>query len=299
MQTTFFTFLAVAIASVSAMPGTALHAVKAARGAVANTSPITLVARQVDPITGRCGGNTGFVCQPGQCCSQYGYCGTGAEYCGGGGNNGGGNNGGGNSGGAITCNNAARPSYRGDGSTGAGWPAESQWASFDNMWNANLHNLGISCAWMGQANNSPTEIAQIRSAVLSISQQSGVDARFILAVIMQESNGCVRVHTTNNGHNNPGLMQDHNGQFSCYGVNPCPESTIIGMIRSGTMGTPSGDGLQQILNKVGSSGAQRVYRAARVYNSGSIHSSGDLSHPNGATGSYASDIANRLTGCAW
>ncbi|KAM7213041.1 hypothetical protein V8F06_011595 [Rhypophila decipiens] len=293
MHASFFTFLAAALATTAAaMPGTVLHQIKAVRG-LANTTPNPIVARQgnIDWVGGKCGGNSGFVCESGKCCSQYGFCGVGAEYCGGGGNNGGGNNGGGSG-----CN---KRTFVGDGSTGAGWPAESQWASFDTIWNANLHNLGISCTWMGQANNSPTEIAQLRSAVLSISQQSGVDARFILAVIMQESNGCVRVHTTNNGVTNPGLMQDHNGSFSCYGVNPCPESSIIGMIRSGTMGTAHGEGLQQILNRIGGSGAQKTYRAARVYNSGSIHSSGDLSHPNGATGSYASDIANRLTGCTY
>ena len=44
---------------------------------------------------------------------------------------------------------------------------------------------------------------------------TGVDHRFILAVIMQESGGCVRAPTTNYGVRNPGLMQDHNGSGTC------------------------------------------------------------------------------------
>lgn len=38
------------------------------------------------PSGGNNCGNTGAPCAAGQCCSQYGYCGTGPEYCGGGSN---------------------------------------------------------------------------------------------------------------------------------------------------------------------------------------------------------------------
>ena len=93
-------------------------------------------------------------------------------------------------------------------------------------------------------------------------------------------------------------MQDHNGSFTCHGVNPCPNEQIVGMIRSGTMGTPAGDGLKQILGRLSAGGAQKIYQAARVYNSGSLPGDGNLS-AGGATNSYASDIANRLTGCTF
>lgn len=77
---------------------------------------------------------------------------------------------------------------------------------------------------------------------------------------------------------------------------PCPQSEILEMIRDGSSGTASGDGLQQLLVQAGGSDAQTTYRASRLYNSGSIAGDGNLSNGNGATPSYASDIANRLRG---
>ena len=116
----------------------------------------------------------------------------------------------------------------------------------------------------------------------------------ILAVIMQESHGCVRAPTTYNGVRNPGLMQDHNGEATCndngYVQNPCPSATIYKMISEGTAGTPSGDGLANCLNKAGRSDVSAFYRAARIYNSGSIASTGQL-EDGIATHCYASDIA--------
>lgn len=114
---------------------------------------------------------------------------------------------------------------------------------------------------------------------------------------MQESTGCVRVHTTGgSNHRNPGLMQDHNGSGTCndYGnvQNPCPSSTIEKMIREGTAGTKDGDGLAQCLNQANRSDVSAFYRGARCYNSGDIPD--DLN--SDGTRCYANDIANRLTG---
>ncbi len=242
-------------------------------------------------------GNTGAPCAAGQCCSQYGYCGTGPDYCGSS------NPGGGNppppptgGGGGVTC--TSRRLYQGDGSTGAGWPSDSTWSSFDTLWRVNADIIGSSCAQFGQANNSPAETASVKSAILSVAASSGVDARFILAVVMQESKGCVRVPTTYYSVANPGLMQDHAGSHTCYNVNPCPNDQVVGMIQDGTTGTSSGEGLQQILNRLSTSGSQKVYQAARIYNSGSIPADGNLSE-GGSTSSYASDIADRLGGCVF
>lgn len=242
-------------------------------------------------------GNTGAPCGAGECCSQYGYCGTGPDYCGGSNPPGGGNDppptGGG---GGVTC--TSRRLYQGDGSTGQGWPSDSTWSSFDTLWNVNTQLIGSSCSQFGQANNSPQETANLRSAILNVASSSGVDARFILATVMQESKGCVRVPTTYGSVANPGLMQDHAGSHSCFNVNPCSNDQIVGMIRDGTTGTSSGEGLQQILNRLSTSGSQKVYQASRIYNSGSIPPSGNLSE-GGATSSYASDIADRLGGCVF
>jgi hypothetical protein len=85
-------------------------------------------------------------------------------------------------------------------------------------------------------------------------------------------------------------------------ITPCPPSTIHRMVLEGTNGTETSDGLLQLLEKPDASGAKanssdvsRFYRAARWYNGGGIDPSGDLGK-GCCTASFASDIANRLTG---
>ncbi|KAJ5455934.1 uncharacterized protein N7458_004198 [Penicillium daleae] len=195
--------------------------------------------------------------------------------------------------------------FGGTGLVSDGWPAVSSWvSSFDDMFESNKEIMGSSCAQWGVADTTEDEMATMKTAITKIAGESGVDARFILAIIMQESNGCVRVHTTNNGVVNPGLMQSHNGKGSCNtGIstpenvqNPCPESEIEQMIRDGTMGTSDGDGLQQLIQANGGTGdVTAYYKAARCYNSGSVASNGNLGDGI-ATHCYASDIANRLLG---
>ncbi|KAI6816431.1 hypothetical protein KC340_g16051 [Hortaea werneckii] len=190
--------------------------------------------------------------------------------------------------------------YTGDGSTGAGWPSESDWTNFDAMWTANLDYISISCEQFGVADNSDSESADLKSAIQDVASSTGVDARFILAVVMQESKGCVRAPTTAYSHANPGLMQSHEGEGSCNGAdgnvqNPCPQDEINQQIEDGTAGTSAGDGLKQLLGQTGASDVSKYYKAARMYNSGSVDPSGDLGK-GVATHCYASDIANRLTG---
>lgn len=67
-------------------------------------------------------------------------------------------------------------------------------------------------------------------------------------------------------------------------------ASIRQMIVDGTQGTAKGDGLVQCLNQYGN-----IYEAARCYNSGEVNKS-DLNDPQGATPSYVTDIANRMTG---
>ncbi|TKA32818.1 hypothetical protein B0A50_01043 [Salinomyces thailandicus] len=201
--------------------------------------------------------------------------------------------------------------FNGDGTEAAGWPAISDWVSFDYMFDANRANMQASCAQWGVPNDSDDEIADMMDAILDIALATGVDARFILAIVMQESTGCVRVITTQYSHFNPGLMQSHNGTGTCNTNNaalglpgvvydgtvqtPCPTSEITQMIEDGTAGTSSGDGLQQLLAEQPGTDVSRFYRAARAYNGGSVDPSGDLGK-GCCTLCYASDIANRLTG---
>ncbi|EPS31169.1 peptidoglycan binding domain-containing protein [Penicillium oxalicum 114-2] len=197
--------------------------------------------------------------------------------------------------------------FGGNGQVSDGWPAMSHWvSSFDDLFESNKAIMGSSCSQWGVPDTTESEMADMKSAIIKIAGESGVDARFILAIIMQESNGCVRVHTTNNGVVNPGLMQSHNGKGSCNtGINapenvqnPCPASEIEQMIRDGTMGTADGDGLKQLLaQNGGTDDVTAYYKAARCYNSGSIAANGNLG-AGIATHCYASDIANRLLGWA-
>lgn len=78
-------------------------------------------------------------------------------------------------------------------------------------------------------NNSNDETSAISISVQSVASSTGVDPRFIFAILMEESNGCVRVLTTNGGVRNPGLMQSHNGVGTCNDgtpQKPCLSSEI-------------------------------------------------------------------------
>ncbi|KAJ5101010.1 hypothetical protein N7456_007062 [Penicillium angulare] len=176
----------------------------------------------------------------------------------------------------------------GNGQIADGWPRVDQWAdSLEPTFESNKETISVSCAESGLPNNSEDETVFIKDAIYQVEKSSGVDARFIFAIVMQESKGCVRVQTTNNGVANPGMMQSHDGSGSCNkgGViqNPCPRSEILQMILDGAKGTPAGPGLKALV-------AQES-----AYNSGAVASSGNLGQ-GGATHCYVSDVANRLLG---
>ncbi|KAJ5938378.1 hypothetical protein N7466_001512 [Penicillium verhagenii] len=189
----------------------------------------------------------------------------------------------------------------GNGMVADGWPGLDQWIdSFEAMFENNKAIMSASCSQWGLPNNSDDETNSIKDAILQVEQSSGVDARFILSVVMQESKGCVRVQTTDNGVINPGLMQSHEGSGSCNRdgaiQNPCPESEIHQMIMDGVEGTPDGPGLKALIAQEGGpTNVASFYKAARAYNSGAVASSGNLGQGI-ATHCYASDIANRLMG---
>lgn len=190
--------------------------------------------------------------------------------------------------------------YSGNGSGKAGWPSTSDWATYDQLWKDNQPLMQKSCGWNNWgADNSAQEIADIKASIDQVAKSSGVDKRFILTIIMQESKGCVRVPVTNNGVRNPGLMQSHDGSGNCAGTHPCPKAKILQMIKDGTEGTSKGDGIKQTLKtakaKTKDNGARAVYAAARLYNSGSADYN-NLNNGKGSTPCYASDVANRFTG---
>ena len=185
--------------------------------------------------------------------------------------------------GLATRDGAFSDSYTmhwGDGSAGQGWTPIENWASWEQLWNYNSDKMRQTCGWNGYApENTGDEINGIKKAIERYANEAQMDKRFILAVVMQESKGCVRVKTTTSPDGrvtNPGLMQTHNGSGSCFQRFPCPDDAIDQMIRDGVMGTSSGDGLRQTLDKavqrVGQKNGQAYYRAAREYNSVSASS---------------------------
>jgi len=179
---------------------------------------------------------------------------------------------------------AKRGDYVSFSGPAANFPPDSQWISWDALWG----NFEPSLLQLnGQANTN-----FLKDAIVSVAQQSNViDQRAILAVVIQESSGNCQVQSTTSpgaAVNNPGLMQSHNG----VSYNPQdPQGSILQMIKDGTLGTASGDGLVQCYGENGNN----IYAAFRCYNSGSVDAT-NLSNGLGATASYVSDIANRLIG---
>ena len=190
--------------------------------------------------------------------------------------------------------------------------------NMDYRFDTNAELMKVSCTNLGMPQGSDTtdeEIGMLYHAIQDVASSSHVDHRFILAVIMQESLGCVRVYTTANANANPGIMQDHAGSHTCNPatkgitdqmVFPCPAEQIQGMIEDGVGGTNFGDGLAAYLNTVvhranaagfaaSGNNAQVYYQAARLYNSGSVDYM-NLGRGYSSRNCYASDIANRLTG---
>lgn len=161
------------------------------------------------------------------------------------------------------------------------FPDPASWQRWSLMW---ARNSGVM-----RINDSPEEVAHIEQAINTVSRESGIDRRVILAMIMQESQGNVRVNTTYSadGVRNAGLMQSHNGVS--FDPNN-PQGSILQMVRDGVQGTPFGDGLVQLLARYGN-----VYAAIRGYNSGSVDPN-NLSYGFSSTPSYTSDVANRLVG---
>ena len=192
------------------------------------------------------------------------------------------------------------------------FPPIGNWMNFYDMFNLNQRTTMVRF-------DSGPEQGEIYNAIVRVSQEAKVDARLILAVIMQEvpfpsssspptpsytvlipsqSSANVRVQCTNNGIQNSGLMQAYTGSVS-YDPNNMAAS-ILQMVRDGTQGTASGPGYVQWISQnsqtmYAGDTEGNVYQAARGYNSGQINFA-DLSDPKGATGSYVSDLANRLQG---
>lgn len=163
----------------------------------------------------------------------------------------------------------------------SGFPTLSLWIPFPLLWSLNKSVCELN----------PGETPQmINNAIRQVASESGVDARVIFAVVLQESTCLLSIVTSSNGAGNSGLMQSHNG------VGYSNKASILQMIKDGTEGTyyqgvDGGDGLQQLISRYG------VYGGLRAYNSGENGINiNNLSLAFIGTPSYVSDVANRLVG---
>ena len=89
-----------------------------------------------------------------------------------------------------------------------------------------------ACSQYGVEADSGPELGAIYDAVQKVAVETCLDNHFILAIIVQESGGCVRVPTSNSGVRNPGLMQCHDDDATCNSdithkvQNPCPNTVV-------------------------------------------------------------------------
>jgi hypothetical protein len=183
---------------------------------------------------------------------------------------------------ATQVSSGARPKvptrYSGPASD---FPPSSLWVSFRFLWSLNRSVCELNPEGTPQL---------INNAIRQVASDSGVDARVIFAVVLQESTCLLSAVTPANYVGNSGLMQSHNG------VGYTNKASIMQMIKDGTEGTHyqgvnGGDGLQQLISKYG------VYGGLRAYNSGEHGIDiNNLSSAAIGTPSYVSDVANRLIG---
>ncbi|KAJ4293175.1 hypothetical protein N0V90_008457 [Kalmusia sp. IMI 367209] len=171
------------------------------------------------------------------------------------------------------------------------FPDKDQWLSFDELWEINEPVLTT-------ANGGETYNDDLKTAILEVASSSKVDARLILAIIMQESTGKVSIHCTE--ETACGIMQ-HRDSPSFDSSNP--KQSIKAMIETGIYGTSSIPGFLTYFNGDAADLPWvntylingNPYAAAHVYNTGHIDTE-DLSSDGGKSNYYAHDILSRLQG---
>ncbi|KAK8016621.1 hypothetical protein PG993_014810 [Apiospora rasikravindrae] len=165
------------------------------------------------------------------------------------------------------------------------FPKMSTWLTFDQMFEANKNSIkSTGSTW--------DDVGRINVAIRNAASSIGVDERVILGIIMQESHGYVGVRTTyspGEGIPTAGIMQCSNCP-GYPGQTGLSQDQTSGMVNGGT------NHFKANLRDFGDKWSEEsIYPALREYNSGSVNQN-DLSDGRGATASYVSDIAQRLTG---
>ncbi|KAL8997311.1 MAG: hypothetical protein Q9169_003403 [Polycauliona sp. 2 TL-2023] len=173
------------------------------------------------------------------------------------------------------------------------FPASSEWVSLQTLIDTSRPDM------VGSSNDGPDEADAAIAAVQSVANSAGIDPRIAFAMMMQESSGKVRPIIGDYGLSY-GLFQVQNPAVPLcndYPKNECPDDVITTQVEFGIFGhkgtsAPVAPGIAYWL------GAQdgNVGRALRGYNTGNVPDPSDLTNSGGATASYVSDVANRLTG---
>ena len=104
------------------------------------------------------------------------------------------------------------------------FPSPDKWASFSALWNFQVTNS------LQPIGDSAEEIGAMHDAIVQVAQAAKVDARVILAMVIKESTGNVRVPCTNNGVENCGLMQSYNAEAKAYDPSNS-RASILQMVR--------------------------------------------------------------------
>ncbi|KAL1856913.1 hypothetical protein Daus18300_010567 [Diaporthe australafricana] len=166
------------------------------------------------------------------------------------------------------------------------FPAMSAWKGFDDMFNANK-------ASMLAAGSTSQDVDRLYVAITSVANSFSIDARVLLAVMMEESGGDVGVVTTWNADGQPtgGLMQA-SGCHGYDGKNNLEQADITYMVDCGTQHYKL-----NLANWGSQNAPESIYPALREYNSGSVIASDLSTAPNGVGNpTYVSDLADRLLG---
>ncbi|KAI9761662.1 MAG: sister chromatid cohesion protein 1 [Chaenotheca gracillima] len=173
--------------------------------------------------------------------------------------------------------------------TGASFPDISTWADFGTLWSdalASLTNL-----------NSQRESNDLKSAIQTYASSSGLDQRFILSIVMQESGGFVRKEPNDAGGRSKGLLQINGGHSCAYlPWDGCRTDLISQMVVDGVQGTGSWPAGAEGLSGCYTANGNQYNLAARCYNTGTVPDASDLSQAGAGTSSYVSDVGNRLMG---
>lgn len=182
------------------------------------------------------------------------------------------------------------------------WPLKNLWITLDDMVAMNRKVMLESCAQYSVESNNDTDINNLRDMIMEVSHDKMVDATFILAIVLQESQGCVRRPnaTSKEGLSTLNGVLLGKGTAKCEGLAACQRSTIREMLENGGSGVPESDlrSLVAAIEKNTDHNPQHslnYYRAAYVYSTAvaNIPARFEDAIPRHC---YVSDVANRLVG---